>query len=428
MAITNSDLGQAVEKMQSAIDVGFRKSLVILDRIQKVQVKEVFSDAKFTVPMYFSDPSNFRAVSQGSTIPTPVKWTKDKAYATAVKIMGTSQITWEASVIGSKGGSLEDEVQRQIKALMRGLKKAVANQIWGHQYNGSIGKVYSVTSGSKLVTLYFTTTSGGANEPGNMWITRGDRLVIDAAADVGTSNQLYVVDKRKKGSYTDFYVTENTHLSSVAQGDIVVPGEADANNSGSNVTQYGIALTSMYDHVVDQVSTSYQGLSRSTYPELCANLSTNSGTLRALTELMLLTAEQSPMEVTGNDSDVDLLVGHPSMERAYYKVMQNLRRFIGTDKLEGADPSTLRVGKLPLTTDAFCPPGRIYGIDTSTFKWAVLDDFKFEKRNGEIYALIGAAATQDIYEARLRVFAQLIGLNPPQNWVIEDLQRGEDMS
>jgi hypothetical protein len=109
------------------------------------------------------------------------------------------------------------------------------------------------------------------------------------------------------------------------------------------------------------------------------------------------------------------------MLRAYYKVMTKLAYYTDSAKLDGADKGRLSINGMKPNPDAYCAPGRIWGINPKTFKWMIGSDFAFEKANGQIYTLIGTDAQRDVYGARCRVYGQLVGVDPQQNWRLGDL-------
>jgi len=420
-----ADIEAAVEKLQPIMEIGFRKSHILLDKIEKVKNLQIFADNKFIIPAVFNDPGNGRAVAEGTTLPTARKSSSAKMYGKLIKLVSTTQITWEALQILEGGGSIEDEAKSQVNRLMRGLRKVVNQQLHGYKVNGAIAKVKSKGTDNKTITLYYHCTASpgtdDANEPGSLWCMRGGSVVIDAAADLGTSSNVSNISKilDKETIYLE------TACAGIAVDDLVVPGEVDPFASGSNLTQYGIAITGLWEHLGN--SGTYQGLSRSDYPEICANVFGNSGTLRDISELLLMRALESPFEVTGEANQTDLVMMHPSMERAYWKTLQGMRVFNDNAPIKGADLTGLQAGGLTLTKELM-PPGYIIGLNTKSFKWAVGADFQFDKETGKIWRRRGTAGQKHIYTAEAYVYGQLFCVEPPANWIIKDLKADSQMA
>ena len=423
-----SSLNQAMEKLQPGMDEAVRVGVPFLGWIETTTKAEKFAPSKWIQPMYFSLPGNARAVPENTQLPTNVDWTKDRAYVSAIKTVTRADISIEALEVGA--ASLENEVRRMSTKLVTDFRVAKQNQIWGTPAaNGVIAVVTAVDSGNKKLTLKWH-GDGYSMYPGNFYCKPGLKVAIDAGSDIATTTQLHTI-----ASPVDYLAHPNTIYTSatptsVTTGDLVVPGEVDPiAGAGNNNSQYLGAVTNMYQHIIDQTSATYQGLSRVTYGQAISGIvSGNSGSMRNLTENMLVQAELAPEQITGEPNGKIAWWMHPDMKLGYFKVMNAKKYYLGEEIMAGADVDKLKIGQKTFFTDAFMWPGAICGIARDTFKWLQIRAPGFDKIGGEIFTPLGTSATAHVRTAVYWDYGQLVNNNPSKNTSITDLYRGQDMT
>ena len=416
----------AVEKIQPLVDTLILKKQPLLDRIlqdnwfnpQHGRVAE----NKYIIPAQVGFPMNIRGTSEGDVLPGS-SVSDFVRMNTSLKFMkGRSQITWERNLLGSGGESayiVEDIANKIVNDIGRAFRHRLCSWIYGYTYNGALGSVKSASG--TTITLNAHTDSSG--EPGVKYLARNMKIIIDGASDFAagsesTSNATTITGIDLSNNTI---TTEDDISSGVSASDIVVPGEVV---SSTAYDEYGKAITGLRQHINDDTGT-YQGLSRSTYPEIQGNVLDNSGSLRALTEALVLQAIDAPMEKTfDSEPAVDFIITTPALSRKWQALFTGYRRFGPNEPLTGANREVRIAGLEPLV-DVYCPPGHIFFINRESFIFLTAtrgqNYVEFERVGGNVLLLVGSAADYDKYEIRGRLSCQLVCTNPGANAVLKDL-------
>jgi hypothetical protein len=105
------------------------------------------------------------------------------------------------------------------------------------------------------------------------------------------------------------------------------------------------------------------------------------------------------------NSDVDMIVCSAGVKRAYMKHMSAYKRNVDVMTVEGGYKA-MSFNGIPLVSDRFCAPGKMYFLNTKDFKLHQLCDWKWlEGDNGRILKQIAGKA---VYSATLVKYAELI--------------------
>ncbi|MDR1093961.1 MAG: phage major capsid protein [Clostridiales bacterium] len=105
------------------------------------------------------------------------------------------------------------------------------------------------------------------------------------------------------------------------------------------------------------------------------------------------------------NSDIDMIVCSAGVKRAYMKHMSAYKRSIDVMNVEGGYKA-MSFNGIPLVSDRFCAPGKMYFLNTRDFKLHQLCDWKWlEGDNGRILKQIAGKA---VYSATLVKYAELI--------------------
>lgn len=132
----------------------------------------------------------------------------------------------------------------------------------------------------------------------------------------------------------------------------------------------------------------FQGLSRTTYPKLKANLLRNGGTLRALTPDLLDTLVTRSFQVGGGKPPTALISQWELQQRAASIARADQRYDMGTSEIEGGYTSvTWRspVGKFPWITDRFAVPNEVMAVREPDLFMAEHTPLQIRERDGRMF-------------------------------------------
>lgn len=161
-------------------------------------------------------------------------------------------------------------------------------------------------------------------------------------------------------------------------------------------------------------------LNASTEPSWAAFEDTNAGTLRPLSENMLI---RNTDEVRVNGGKTSVMLASLGVRRAYFNLLSQQRRYPSTTNFAGGLTGlAFNNGReIPFVEDIDCPDSTIYGLDEDTFKIYRNSPWEWMQRDGNIWKWV---QNKDAYEAVLNQYWEL-GINKRNaNFVIKDLTEG----
>jgi len=378
------------------------------------------AENKYIIPSEIAYHANAAGRAEGSHIPVSHSGTRVRMSAYLKKVIAITDATYEVKVLQDAGGASVEDVSTSIKNdLTRGFKDSMNIAMIGHpsSYHGdstySDMGVRAVVSGSGSgtggVTLEYhkgSTVVSGAM--GNHWLRAGLRLRVGTAAEIlaGSAHDNVIVSSvsSDKNSFVP------TATFTWADGDLCVPGDSDAYEDN--------LITGLCKHVDNDTGT-YQGLSRSTYPQLQGNVAHNSGTCRAMSEAIWDQAFDLPFEY-GAGSNINFVLCNTGMRRAWKNLFTSLMQYDPTKRIVGGSQKIAISDIIPVE-DPYMQYGCMYALDTSQFEFVHGDLFAFEDLAGNIFRMVGTYGDTDKYEVRCRVFGNLICKTPRANVKIEDI-------
>lgn len=193
-------------------------------------------------------------------------------------------------------------------------------------------------------------------------------------------------------------ITMNATLAAAAAPDGIVPETGVAAGASTGV---GIFLNGLGAIVDDGTNiTTFQGVSRSTYPAWKATVLGNSGTARALTLTLMQLLCDIPQAQSGKE--IDLLIGSLNARNAYLQLVVNQKRFTD-DKLDGGYASLDYNGK-KFMVDVDCQDDTIYGLNKGSIKRFGMLAPKFDDTDGSVLKTL---AFQDKFTGWFKMYGNL---------------------
>ncbi len=413
-----NQLNLSKERIQKVIYQAFLEQRILKYFQEESGLSEryIFADGKYIVPHFDDIVPGARGVAEGGTVPGATRITPQRMNVTLEKIMNIQEINWELTQVGKKDAFVNNQTDLIRQQGEKAIMDACNTVLLGYSLTGALAKIHSY-SGTTMVLKRHDGDKHAASEPGARFIRKNQPInIIDSDKSTVNASGLTVSDR------TDYQTIEVTGATA-AVGDYVVPGDA-------NGSQLGEVPTGMWQHLSDEATQSYQGLTNrgTDHPQLTGNVFSNSGTSRDLTSNLIWEALDAPLEKMGGDARHALIFGPPAICRNYADIFDDLYRFSPND---GPRNPSHRKATIPnqeskqisFELEYQSHPGRLYFIDPSCFKLL---------HNGQLYAFetndaggvlhrVQDAWAKDAYELRSRAYFQVPCEAPAKNSVITDI-------
>lgn len=352
----------------------FNQNRPLWNRVEKITDRKKFRGSQFVFAATDGHGQGIGARAEGDSLPTPgteslVNMTLGmKAHYATIRL--SKQLMSQS---GSSDGSFEDALDLHVNGAKDELNHDLAwHSVYGTGH-GDLGQVSSYT-GTSLVFKTQPTTVGAT---GTRYVRKG--MVVDSytALSGGSKNA---------DSIAISAVTGSTATATVAgSAGFVAADYVFREDSRGNVTM-GLG------GIVDDGTrvTTFQNLSRTTYPLLKANVLGNSGTLRAWTpELM----DQCASEAWNNGNG-----GWPTCFYSPLEIQQRAAAYIRNDrrvdmKVMSLDNGYQTVGwttpdgAKPWIVDQFCRPNEVQALNEKELFFAVLEDLQWETGDGSMFRI-----------------------------------------
>ena len=431
----------------------------LLDKIKNDNVLNPkygsFLDDKYIVGAQTQYAMAARGTGEGATLPSSTipKYVKMTAELKTIKARQT--ISWETlNTSENNKAFIENTVTNLQNSVRKGLSHTLNSAVYGYSSNGAIGTVGSGSSGTSVVCRInpLAATTPGST-PGNIYIAAGMPIVIAPSTDfVGASwDTTYAATTvNQRGNDLTTFTIADSYGACYNTGDLIVPGEyvSGATNNGyttlsaasptnGRLDQYMWGFNGLWDHVNTTGTgggSTYQGVTRASYPLLQGTVARNGGTTRALTEAMVQQAMYtSALKTQDSLARPDLIITTFYLQMAWETLFHGYRKYdtnIPTTTPEGGYIDA-RIGGITPLNDPFCCGGQMWFLNTKSFTFIYstnggggIDRFcEYERWNGnQMFFPAGTNGDKDLYEMRVRARCQLVCENPPQNLVLGDLE------
>jgi hypothetical protein len=254
---------------------------------------------------------------------------------------------------------LDDEIERMTVDI----KWHQNNMLFGDG-SGTLASVNANTSSSTSLVAKTGSTFGAF---GVKYLRVGDAIDIWSSDGNTQRNSTSVV-------LTITAINPTTQTVTVSAAQTLTAGDIIVRNGSLNKEFQGFYLASD-----NSSSVTFQGLSRSTYPQIQGTVIPANG--NGLSENHL---QQLVTQVPARSShEVDFIVAGDAQLNAYVGLGQGLKRYQNTNKLDRGF-TELEYNGTPLRKDVFCHPQFVYGMDKATVKKGVVSPLKWSEMDGHI--------------------------------------------
>jgi len=383
-----------------------KKSVPAGSRVSEAIVKFGFN---------FNPPQNVGNLADGGTLPPAKDRTQDQGTLTPVIFAGAFQIGWTTRKAGNSNNAAFNggELRRRTEETLSNLAKFVETSYTGTHGTGRRARVESDGSNNFVAALpeaalllrenfYITvrTTDGGA--------TVRDSLDLRKITAINHATRTVTYD----GADQTLVAGDHVHIVNELAQTIVAPN----------------GLRGLVDD--STFASSIHGLSRSTYPKLKANVAGNGGTLRNLTEQILIRASHENRARSGKRV-TDFWTGPGQVEKYIEFVAPDRRYMVKSD----TDPQSMVTGytddklvhvapgvyaRINLSFDIV--PREMFLLNWDTFFHYVAQDMDWMDEGGMLQPTPTSGAYKASFLAYLGSIENIGNDMPLGNTVVRDLK------
>lgn len=355
-----------------AVNEQFNNLTVILSRLEKDYDSVVGKN--FTMALHTGRNESVAARAEGGSLPTA----GNQAYSNAVVPMkylyGRLKITGQTiKAAKTNEGAFLRAVDSEMKGLMNDFKASVNRQIWG--------------DGTGLLATCGTTTASTT-------------VVVDSTRRLRAGMRIDII---KKADGTTGTGAVNVTVSSITSAtQFVVSGSAITTDSTYGIYIQGSkGLELMGMQGIFSATSVLEGVDPASNPWWKANILGNSGTNRAISEVLMQTA----LDTTEQNSmgSATALYTSYGVRRAYQSVLSALKQYTNPLQLKGGYTALDYNGK-PLIADKDAPLNSIYFTDETALKFYRMSDIEWMEEDG---AILSRVSGEDAYEAVLFLYHEL---------------------
>lgn len=216
-------------------------------------------------------------------------------------------------------------------------------------------------------------------------------------------------------------ITLASDITDATANDYVVMSRSRNDEGATTVTnRVPMGLAGCVDDGTLQAT--FQGVSRSSFPQVQSTILANGGTQRALTKTLMQLAIDLPQEGEGDDT-IRVIHCHQSARRAFVSLLNDDIRYVAEEARGGFADAKLSYNggtrPIPIQVDRFARYGEMYFLDPDTFKILQLREMGWlDDGNGGIIRFV---AGKDTYRAYYHWYFNLACFKPANNTVVRDL-------
>ena len=354
-----------------------------------------------TFPIHTRRNSGIGSRLESEALPAPGQQGHAAARVGLKYAYGGVQLTGQAiSLSSTDAKAFARALDNEVEGLKNDIKKDMNRQIYGSG-NGAIGVVKTTSTSVNIVP-----------------VTDARLFQIGAVVDIVTLPATVAVAGRTVTAISLAAGANTVTLSgaafNVTAAQIIVrSGSGPA--AGGNRELTGLAA------IVSNTGTLYN-IDPSTEPEWTAEVNSNSGTARALSESLMI---QMVDRIRTRGGSTTLILQSLGVRRAYFNLLSQYRQTVNTQEFTGGFTGlafTTDKGEIPVVADVDAPLGTQYFINEDTMTYYRDEDWHFLDRDGSMWKQVrDSNGDYDAYYARMVEYHELGCDRRNSNGVIQDI-------
>lgn len=346
MATLNiATIAPTLNQIQADIQTQFENQKISYNAITKKGKKDFVNGKGERIPSYLRRPTGITAGTEGFSFNAPGLPTWDDMFVYPAEVALAYELS-ARTIRNFNAGSEYTQIQGMSEYMARvadALTKDLERNMWG---DGSGLRGTAASASGSVITFATAAASTFGSTKGAVWVELGEQY------DLVNGSTLAIRGQVKFSSKTATTATGNFvgfAASDVASGDFIVPA-----NGLSNFPR-GFA------YIVNNDTGTFQLLSRSTYPELRANVVDLAGAAITVSDwdqaVALLEIRGDEMGTSSNGISVWMA---PCQYHFMLRLGQNLKRFGGGDSKFDGSFQTFGFGNLTINKAVDVDEDRIY--------------------------------------------------------------------
>ena len=337
-----------------------------------------------TFPIHTRRNAGIGSRFESEALPTPGQQGHAAARVNLKYAYGGVQLTGQAiSLSDTDAKAFAKALDNEVEGLKNDLKKDMNRQVYGSG-NGAIGVASGANTGATVPVYDARLFQVGA--------------VVDTQTGTTVDNSGLVISAVDVAAGTVTFTT--TPGTALADGDIIV-------RKGSGVAAAGNRELTGLAAIVSDSGTLYN-IDPSTEPEWKATVNDNSGTLRALSESLMINMVDSIRTKGGSTT---LILQSLGVRRAYFNLLSQLRQTVNTQQFTGGFTGlafTTDQGEIPVVADPDAPLNKQWFINEDALTYYRDEDWHFIDRDGSMWKQVrDNSGDYDAYYARMVEYHEL---------------------
>ena len=337
-----------------------------------------------TFPIHTRRNAGIGSRFESEALPTPGQQGHAAARVNLKYAYGGVQLTGQAiSLSDTDAKAFAKALDNEVEGLKNDLKKDMNRQVYGSG-NGAIGVASGANTGATVPVYDARLFQVGA--------------VVDTQTGTTVDNSGLVISAVDVAAGTVTFTT--TPGTALADGDIIV-------RAGSGVAAAGNRELTGLAAIVSNSGTLYN-IDPSTEPEWKATVDDNSGTLRALSESLMINMVDSIRTKGGSTT---LILQSLGVRRAYFNLLSQLRQTVNTQQFTGGFTGlafTTDQGEIPVVADPDAPLNKQWFINEDALTYYRDEDWHFIDRDGSMWKQVrDNSGDYDAYYARMVEYHEL---------------------
>lgn len=351
-----------------------------------------------TFPIHTKRNAGIGSRFESEALPTPGQQGHAAARVGLKYGYGGVQLTGQAiSLSSTDAKAFARALDNEVEGLKNDIKKDMNRQIYGSG-NGAIGVAADANSGDTVEVVDARAFQVG--------------MVVDTQTGTTVDNTGLVVESIDLSANTVTFTTSPG--TAIAAGDIIVRKGSGKSSSG-NRELTGLAA------IVSNSGTLYN-IDPTTEPEWTAEVDSNSGTGRALSESLMIKMVD---RIRTRGGSTTLILQSLGVRRAYFNLLSQYRQTVNTQEFTGGFTGlafTTDRGEIPVIADVDAPLGTQYFINEDTLTYYRDEDWHWLDRDGSMWKQVrDSSGDYDAYYARLVEYHELGCDRRNSNGVIQDI-------
>lgn len=367
------------------------------------------TDLTAKIPTHYQANQGVGWRSEGGTLPTPLQRLHQFMTIAPAYVYGTFKVSGQAKAASRGPHAFAKVVVDNMKGMTDELKLEMNRALWGRG-TGAYGRIGTGTTAVADGTA-FAVVDASKLSPG---------MVIDTfttnAASGGTA-----------GFDSKTIETVNWKTNEITMVEDLSGANNEANDYIYREDSRGKVMMG-YEGIIDgadstgaQLLTTFQGITRATYPQYQAFVYDAGGATRPLEFDLIQQAYEAP-EFLGSGGAVSAIYSKPAMRRRYLDKCMADRRYVKSMTFDMGWSAVEYTGgskPVPWFAEQMCPANSIYFINENEV--AVFEAQKFQWLHDEGAGALRFAGTTDEFEAAIGGYYNVGSFRPNTSSVLRDV-------